>query len=127
MTPIPWDSAQNKYQTAIAGGTTPDIGMLGTDWMPTFASALLPTPADIDTSDIFPVSRQTTNIGGSQLGVPWYVETRVIFYRTDLMKKTGFDSFPRDWQGFKALAKAYQDKAARNTASCFRPAAGTGS
>lgn len=111
VTPIPWDSAQNKYQTAIAGGTTPDIGMLGTDWMPTFASALRPTPAEIDTSDIFPVSRQTTTIGGAQLGVPWYVETRVIFYRTDLMKKAGFESFPKDWQGFKALAKAYQDKA----------------
>ncbi|MEV0143497.1 MULTISPECIES: sugar ABC transporter substrate-binding protein [unclassified Nonomuraea] len=110
VTAIPWDSAQNKYQTAIAGGTTPDIGMLGSDWMPTFASALRPAPADIDTGDIFPVSLQTTDIGGARLGVPWYVETRVLFYRTDLMKKAGFDSFPKDWQGFKALATAYQDK-----------------
>ena len=25
VTPIPWDAAHNKYQTAIAGGQTPDI------------------------------------------------------------------------------------------------------
>lgn len=111
VTPIPWDSAQNKYQTAIAGSTTPDIGMFGTDWMPGFASALLPTPAQIDTSGIFPVSVETTEFDGEAYGVPWYVETRVIFYRSDLMKEAGFEEFPTTFDGLKELAQAYKDKA----------------
>lgn len=111
VTAIPWDSAQNKYQTAIAGSSTPDIGMLGSDWMPGFASALSPVPDSIDTSDIFPFALESTNIDGTALGVPWYVETRVIFYRTDLMQQAGFESFPTDWDGLKALAQAYKDKA----------------
>src|SRR6478672_10074060 len=51
VTPIPWDAAHNKYQTAIAGGQTPDIGQLGTTWMGEFgaAGALAPVPTDLDT------------------------------------------------------------------------------
>ncbi|TDD72561.1 extracellular solute-binding protein [Jiangella aurantiaca] len=108
VTAVPWDSAQNKYQTAVAGGTTPDIGMLGTDWMPTFREALQPTPEGIDTSGMFPFSVGTTDLGGTHYGVPWYVETRLIFYRVDLMQAAGFDTFPTDWEGLRELARAYQ-------------------
>ncbi|KQQ08668.1 extracellular solute-binding protein [Rathayibacter sp. Leaf296] len=113
VTAVPWDSAQSKYQTAIAGGNTPDIGMLGSDWMPTFSDALSPVPDEIDTSGMFPGAVASTEIGEEVLGVPWYVETRAIFYRTDLMEEAGFDSFPTDFEGFKALAKAYQDNGAQ--------------
>lgn len=111
VTAVPWDSAQNKYQTAVAGGTTPDIGMLGSDWMPGFQNALSPKPDAIDTSDMFDFATQSTTFDDTEYGVPWYVETRVLFYRTDLAKQAGFDTFPTDWDGFKALAKAYQDQA----------------
>ncbi|RSM56555.1 ABC transporter substrate-binding protein [Actinoplanes sp. ATCC 53533] len=111
VTAVPWDNAQSKYQTAIAGGTTPDIGMLGTDWMPTFANALRATPAELDTSGMFPANVASTDIGGARYGVPWYAETRVIFYRTDLMRKAGHTTFPTTWDGFKELAKAMQQKA----------------
>ncbi|WP_227497059.1 extracellular solute-binding protein [Planctomonas psychrotolerans] len=111
VTSIPWDSAQNKYQTAIAGGSTPDIGMLGSDWLPGFATALTPVPSEIDTSGIFPFAVESANIDGTLLGVPWYVETRVIFHRTDLMKEAGFEEFPTDWDGLKELARAYKEKA----------------
>ncbi len=108
VTPVPWDSAQNKYQTAVAGGTTPDIGMLGSDWMPTFANSLQATPEAIDTSGMFPFAVQGTEFDGVNYGVPWYVETRLIFFRSDLMEAAGFEEFPTDWDGLKELAKAYQ-------------------
>lgn len=112
VTAVPWDSAQNKYQTAVAGGTTPDIGMLGSDWMPTFASALQATPDEIDTSGMFPFALQGTEFDGVNYGVPWYVETRLIFFRSDLMAEAGVAEFPTDWDGLKELAKAYQDNGA---------------
>lgn len=111
VTAVPWDSAQNKYQTAVAGGTTPDIGMLGSDWMPTFRDALSPLPDELDTSGVFPFALQSTEFDGVNYAMPWYVETRVIYYRTDLMEQAGFDEFPADWAGFKELARAYQEKA----------------
>lgn len=112
VTSIPWDSAQNKYQTAVAGGVTPDIGMLGSDWMSTFVDGLQEVPDEISTDDLFPSSVSTTEFGGAQYGVPWYADTRVVFYRTDLMKAAGVDEFPTDWEGFKDLAAAYQDAGA---------------
>lgn len=111
VTAVPWDEAQNKYRTAVAGGATPDIGMLGTDWMPGFRDALEPTPGELDTSGMFPESIASTELGGTRYGVPWYVETRVIFYRTDLMRQAGFDTFPTTWDGFKQLARAMREKA----------------
>ncbi|WP_433888510.1 sugar ABC transporter substrate-binding protein [Streptomyces sp. CA-111067] len=111
VTAVPWDSAEKKYRTAIAGGTGPDVGMFGTDWMSSFGNDLAPTPAQVDTSGFFPASVDTTKVGGTAYGVPWTVDTRVVFYRTDLLKKAGHSSFPTTWAGFEALARDLQSKA----------------
>ena len=44
VTAIPWDAALSKYQTAIAGGTTPDVAQMGTTWMGDFADSFDATP-----------------------------------------------------------------------------------
>ena len=44
-------------------------------------------------------------IGGTLYGVPWYVDTRLIFYRTDLLAAAGYDSMPATWTAWRdALA-----------------------
>jgi multiple sugar transport system substrate-binding protein len=113
VTPIPWDAAHNKYQTAIAGGTTPDIGQLGTTWMGEFgtADALAPVPTDLDTAAFYPGALKSTQVHGGTYGIPWYVDTPVLYYRTDLAAKAGFHGPPATWDEFKALAKAMQAKA----------------
>ena len=37
-------------------------------------------------------------IHGELVGVPWYVDTRLIYYRKDLLAKAGYDHPPRTWQ-----------------------------
>jgi multiple sugar transport system substrate-binding protein len=111
VTAIPWDAAHSKYQTAIAGGSTPDIAHMGTTWMGDFADAFAPIPTDLDTSDFFPGSLGSTEVGGSTVGVPWYVDTRVIYYRKDLAEKAGYAKFPTTVDDFKDLASAMQTKA----------------
>jgi multiple sugar transport system substrate-binding protein len=111
VTAIPWADAHAKYQTAIAGGTTPDIAQMGTTWMADFANAFQPVPSAIDTSDVFAGSKASTTVKDATLGVPWYVDTRVIFYRTDLAKKAGYTSPPKTWADFQAMTKAMQTKA----------------
>lgn len=111
VTAIPWDAAHNKYQTAIAGGTTPDVAQMGTTWMADFASAFDPTPSGIDTSGMFEGSTGSTKVNGTTYGVPWYVDTRVVYYRTDLAAKAGYTASPATWDDFKAMAKALQTKA----------------
>ena len=111
VTSIPWANAHGKYQTAIAGGTTPDVAQIGSTWMADFASAFQPVPKGIDTSDLFPGATDSAEVKGDTLGVPWYVDTRVIYYRTDLAKKAGYTSPPKTWDDFQAMLKAMQTKA----------------
>jgi multiple sugar transport system substrate-binding protein len=113
VTAIPWDAAHDKFTTAITANKTPDVAMVGTTWMGEFAGmgALDPTPGQIDKSVFFEGAQKTTEVGGTSYGIPWYVETRLVYYRTDLAKKAGINSPPTDWAGLKAMAKAMQDKA----------------
>lgn len=111
VTAVPWDAALSKYQTAIAGGQTPDVAQMGTTWMGDFADAFDPTPSSIDTAGFFPGSVKSTQVNGTTYGVPWYVDTRVVYYRTDLAAQAGYDTFPTNWDDFKAMAKALQTEA----------------
>jgi multiple sugar transport system substrate-binding protein len=105
VTAIPWDAAHDKIATAIAAGQTPDVSMVGTTWMGEFAAtgALDPTPDLIDSAGFFEGAWGTTDVGGTNYGMPWYVETRVLYYRSDLAGEP-----PTDWAGLTAMAKDMQ-------------------
>src|SRR3954462_6175464 len=77
VTPIPWDAAHNKYQTAIAGGTTPDVGQLGTAGRGESGApdALAPVPASLDPCAFYPGSVKSTQLHGGTYAIPWYVDT----------------------------------------------------
>ncbi|MGB7981398.1 MAG: sugar ABC transporter substrate-binding protein [Candidatus Nanopelagicales bacterium] len=110
VTAIPWDAAHDKIATAIAGGQTPDVSMVGTTWMGEFAAtgALDPTPDLIDSSRFFEGAWGTTDVGGTNYGMPWYVETRVLYYRSDMAAQP-----PTDWNGLTAMAKDMQGAGAK--------------
>ena len=42
--------------------------------------------------------------------MPWYVETRLLFYRKDILEKAGITSPPATWDDLKAAAKAMKEK-----------------
>jgi multiple sugar transport system substrate-binding protein len=111
VTAVPWDAAHQKIASAIAAKQTPDMSMIGTTWQGEFAKtgALDPTPVDLIAKDAyFPGAWDTTVVGGTAYSVPWYVETRVVFYRKDLAAKAGITKPPASWDELKALAKAMQ-------------------
>jgi multiple sugar transport system substrate-binding protein len=113
VTAIPWDAAHQKIASAIAAKQTPDVSMIGTTWQGEFAKtgALDPTPANlIDKNAFFPGAWGTTEVNGTSFGVPWYVETRCLYYRTDIAKKAGWTSPPKTWDQLTAMTKAVQAK-----------------
>ncbi len=128
VTAIPWDAAHDKFTTAITAGKTPDAAMVGTTWMGEFAGlgALDPTPPSIDKSVFFDGAQKTTEVGGTSYGIPWYVETRLVYYRKDLAAKAGITTPPTDQAGLKTMAKAMQDKAGATWGMGFQ-AGGKGS
>ncbi len=109
VTPVPWESASQKITTAITTGNTPDVVQVGTTWMSGFVDqdAFAPTPDWIDQDRFFPGAWGTTVVDGTSYGVPWYVETRALFHRTDLAGSDGADELT-SWDGLKSYAKAMQ-------------------
>ncbi len=113
VTPIPWNAAHDKFVAAIAANTTPDLAMVGTTWMGEFAEqgALDPTPGSIDSTKFFPGAQQSTKIGETSYAVPWNVETRLLYYRTDLAQRAGITNPPKNWDELLAMATAFKEKA----------------
>ena len=112
VTPVDWGQAVAKLQTAIAGNTTPDVSQMGTDMMGQFGAtgAFEPVPSDIASSTYFESAWNTNDVAGVVSGVPWYVETRLLYYRTDIAEKAGITSPPATWDDLMAMAKAMKEK-----------------
>ncbi|WP_049559314.1 extracellular solute-binding protein [Nonomuraea sp. SBT364] len=109
VTAVPWDSAYQKFQTAIASGNVPDLAMM--PGLPVFKDAFAPVPKTLDTSGMYPGAVSTGTIGGQLLEVPWYVDVRALYYRTDLAKKAGWDKPPATWDELRQMAGDMKKKA----------------
>jgi len=111
---IPWEAAHEKLITSVVGDIPPDVSQLGTTWMAEFQAmgALVPLDELISNSRIiskdkfFPASWETNLVEERVYGVPWYVDTRVMFYRKDLLKEVGFNHPPRTWEELERVGKA---------------------
>jgi multiple sugar transport system substrate-binding protein len=100
----------NKITAAATSGEGPDILQLGTTWTPAVAAtgALEKLNlADFGGKDAyFPASVQTCNLAPTQdyYGIPWFVDLRAFYYRTDVFQKAGVDPAKafETWDSFKA-------------------------
>lgn len=119
VTAVPWENAHDRIATSIAGGETPDISMLGTTWVGEFAAtgALEPTPEGVvDDDTFFEGSWDTAVVDDVAYGVPWYVDTRVLYYRTDMAEAAGVEP-PTTWDEYKQFAQALKDEGATSGVS----------
>jgi multiple sugar transport system substrate-binding protein len=119
---IPWSAAHEKLLTAFVGDATPDIAMLGNTWVPEFVAldalepldSLAASSKDAPRADYFPGIWNTNVVDGATYGIPWYVDTRVIFYRSDLLAKAGYDRMPTTWATWReAMQKIKSQMSAR--------------
>jgi multiple sugar transport system substrate-binding protein len=107
---IPWSAAHEKLLTAFVGDASPDVAQIGNTWVAELAElrALRPldeavagTP-DFAAGDFFPGALASNRVDGTLFGIPWYVDTRVVFYRKDLFAAAGITEFPRTWSAWRA-------------------------
>jgi len=126
---LPLTAAHEKLLTAFAGDALPDIGQLGNTWIPELATlgALEPLQSFLDTSsaipreDYFPGIWDSNVIDDRLYGVPWYIDTRLLFYRKDLLARAGFPEPPRDWQEWTHALAAVKANAGAGNYAIFLP------
>lgn len=115
---IPWDQAHDKLLTAVASKQGPDVVQMGTSWIPEFASAnaLMDLTEytnqypELAADNFFEGSVETTKYDDKVVGVPWYVDTRVLYYRTDLLEEVGYKEAPKTWDELRDAAKKLNDR-----------------
>lgn len=115
-TMISWDETLTKLATATRSGAMPDVAFVGSTWL-----------SDLDVGEVFHrfSGPDLVHVGGEEafhaaaletgrddagelIGIPWMVETRLLFYRADLLVEAGVDpgSDLSDWRSFdEALRK----------------------
>lgn len=112
VTEIPWGEIITKNQTAVASGTGPDIVMTGADQTASVISmgGLAPVPEGVfDADDFYPAAVASVAGEDADYAVPWYVETRFLFYRADLTAELGYDA-PTTWEELEELSGALANR-----------------
>ncbi|MGF1645156.1 MAG: sugar ABC transporter substrate-binding protein [Thiotrichales bacterium] len=102
---LPWSAAHEKLLTAFVGETMPDVFQLGNTWLPEFVALGALTALDehiaasatLARAELFPGVLATNVIDDRTYGVPWYVDTRLLFYRKDVFAAAGHAEPPRTW------------------------------
>ncbi|MCR4341503.1 MAG: extracellular solute-binding protein, partial [Gemmatimonadaceae bacterium] len=110
---IPWTAAHEKLLTAFVGEATPDIAMLGNTWLPEFVALDALAPLDtliaasdgIDPRNFFDGIWRTNVVDGETYGIPWYVDTRLVYYRSDILARAGYSELPQTWAGWMAAMR----------------------
>jgi multiple sugar transport system substrate-binding protein len=93
ITDLTWSDGHEKIVIAFSSNSAPDVIELGSDWVPEFSSQGV--LADV-TSDAKEIKDQylmwdPVTYRGKIFGFPWILDTRVLFYNKDLMKKANLD------------------------------------
>jgi multiple sugar transport system substrate-binding protein len=111
---LSWRGAHEKLLTAVVGESTPDVAPLGNTWLPEFAmigaldvlDTRVARSAVVEERDYFAGVWDTNRFEGHMYGVPWYVDTRVLFYRSDLAAAAGVPVAPTTWDGWLQMLRA---------------------
>ncbi|MFH9083515.1 extracellular solute-binding protein [Streptomyces sp. NPDC017673] len=113
---VPFDQAQNKFDTAAGAKGAPDVLRSEVGWTPAFAKKgfFLPldgTEALADQGKFEPNLIKQAQYEGKTYGVPLVTDTLALVYNKALFKKAGITEAPKTWDELKADAAKIKDKA----------------
>ncbi len=124
---IPWNAAHEKLLTAYAGRSLPDLCQLGNTWVPEFVvlnaienlTPWIQRSEVVHDSSYFPGIWDTNIVDSLVYGIPWYVDTRLLFYRKDLFAKAGYDHPPRSWDEWIDVCRKLKEISPENYGMFF--------
>ncbi len=88
-----------------------DVMMLDVVWVGAFAPYLVDLKPALGTASKQHAQGivQNNTIGGKLIAMPWFGDFGILYYRTDLLKKYGYNAPPKTWAQLGAMAKKIQD------------------
>jgi arabinogalactan oligomer/maltooligosaccharide transport system substrate-binding protein len=111
---VPFDQAQNKFDTAAGSKGAPDVLRSEVGWTPAFAKKGFFAPLDgteaLAEQDKFqPSLIEQAKYEGKTYGVPLVTDTLALVYNKELFAKAGVEA-PKTWDDLKKAAATIKDK-----------------
>lgn len=112
---VPFDQAQNKFDTAAGASGAPDVLRSEVGWTPAFAKKgfLLPldgTEALTDEARFQPSLIEQATYEGKTYGAPIVTDTLALVYNKALFTKAGLTEAPKTWADLKTAAATIKAK-----------------
>jgi len=91
IVPVPWDSLQDKLNTAVAGGAPPDISVVGTRWILDYMATdsvveVTPYVSKATLANINPAAMEA-KVKGKLMGLPVAAGARILALNASITKK----------------------------------------
>jgi len=65
--------------------------------------------AEAQAGEHFPAIIENNTVDGKLVGMPWFTDAGLLFYRTDLLEKYGYDAPPATWAELEEMATKIQE------------------
>ena len=65
--------------------------------------------AEAQAGEHFPAIIENNTVDGKLVGIPWFTDAGLLFYRTDLLEKYGYDAPPATWAELEEMATKIQE------------------
>jgi len=107
---VAWANLQQRLTTDIAGGTAPDISIIGTRWLVDFVENDVVEPLSSYMDDEFKGRFIETFMGPSTIdgevyGLPVAASARAMYYNKALLEEAGVTAPPATWDDLVAAAE----------------------
>lgn len=98
---------RSRLQSAITGGSAPDIARIHNTWLPMLKNSLSPAPEEIvpisALDAYYPIVKQNVSSGGKTYALPIGIDGLALLYNEDMLAELGATP-PADWNSFRKLA-----------------------
>ena len=107
---VSWAEGHDRLVIWISGNQAPDLANVSAGWMVEFNAIDALEPLDDKFSPGFldafePAGLDAMRIDGKLMGLPYFLDPRALYYRTDLFEAAGLEP-PATWDEVRAAAKA---------------------
>jgi len=113
---VPYEALYDKIVASkAAGGAGYDVVLYDVIWPAAFAQNgvlvdVTDRLKDLDRSKVFDGAWATVNYDGKTYGMPWILDTKYLFYNTEILEKAGIKEPPKTWDELAKDAKIIKDK-----------------
>jgi multiple sugar transport system substrate-binding protein len=106
---VNWDNLEQKLTTDVAGGTAPDISIIGTRWLAGYVQEGIAEPLDDYMSEEFEAKFIDTFMSpsvfdGTTYGLPVAASARALYYNKAMFEQAGIAEPPATWDQLKDAA-----------------------